>query len=61
MLSAKACELESGYLCLNPSSERIVELQYDIREKLGELMPNKPKSSGSGRSFTWRKQQYRFS
>nr|YP_010173068.1 ATP synthase F0 subunit 6 [Scyphiphora hydrophyllacea]QSJ48308.1 ATP synthase F0 subunit 6 [Scyphiphora hydrophyllacea] len=26
---------------LNPSSERIVELQSDIREKLGELMPNK--------------------
>ncbi|KAK2995391.1 hypothetical protein RJ640_029023 [Escallonia rubra] len=26
---------------LNPSSERIVELQSDIREKLGELMINK--------------------
>ncbi|YP_006460162.1 hypothetical protein A565_p02 (mitochondrion) [Erythranthe guttata] len=26
---------------LNPSSERIVELQSDIREKLGELMANK--------------------
>ena len=26
---------------LNPSSERIVELQSDIHEKLTELMPNK--------------------
>ncbi|KAK4364564.1 hypothetical protein RND71_015922 [Anisodus tanguticus] len=26
---------------LNPVSERIVELQYDIRQKLGALMPNK--------------------
>jgi F-type H+-transporting ATPase subunit a len=26
---------------LNPCSERIVELQYDIRQELGALMPNK--------------------
>lgn len=28
-------------IILVPSSERVVELQSDIREKLGELMPNK--------------------
>ena len=33
---------------LNPSSERIVELQSDIHEKLTELMPNKSAQDACG-------------
>lgn len=37
---------------LNPSSERKVELQSDIHDKLTELMPYKSSRYGCERSFT---------